>query len=111
MTASIRQLPSGNWRALVRIRGQYVSQCFALKCEGESWASDVETQIYSGVQVIADPEVPQTFDDLIRLHISDMAAVGRAPRRSKVQVLEQLSRTLGCLDYHNMDRDRLVKHG
>jgi hypothetical protein len=40
--ASIQKLPSGNWRVLIRRKGQYVSETFIRRKDAEMWARRVE---------------------------------------------------------------------
>ncbi|WP_298378374.1 hypothetical protein [Azospirillum sp.] len=48
---------------------------------------------------------------MIDLHINDMCAVGKAPRRSKAAVLEMLRQQLGRCNMTSLDRERLIAFG
>jgi hypothetical protein len=51
------------------------------------------------------------FGELVRLHIEDMTAVGKAPRQSKAATLDMLQRELGALKISTLDRERLIQFG
>jgi hypothetical protein len=46
--ASFNKMPSGKWRAQVRLRRQHLSKSFRLKSEAESWAREAEIAATSG---------------------------------------------------------------
>jgi hypothetical protein len=52
-----------------------------------------------------------TFGELVRLHIEDMTAVGKPPRRSKAATLDMLQRELGTIKITALDRERLIQSG
>jgi hypothetical protein len=86
--ASFNKLPSGKWRAQVRLRGQHVSRSFRLKSEAEAWAREAEIAAISGKSAKAARISEKTaFGVLIDLHIDDMREVGKPPRRSKQKSL------------------------
>jgi hypothetical protein len=51
------------------------------------------------------------FGELVRLHIEDMTAVGKPPRRSKAATLDMLQRELGAIKITALDRERLIQFG
>jgi integrase len=53
----------------------------------------------------------QTFGDLVDLHITDMGAVGKSPRRSKAATLTALKRNLGRERIAEIDRQQLIDYG
>lgn len=69
--------------------------------------------------IAAKPQAPsasrvarlKTFGELIDLHINDMCAVGKAPRRSKAAVLEMLRQRLGRCNMTSLDRERRIAFG
>jgi hypothetical protein len=52
------------------------------------------------------------FGKLMRLHIEDMTAVGKPPRRSKAATLDMLWRDeLEAIEITALDRERLIQFG
>jgi hypothetical protein len=110
--ASFNKLPSGKWRAQVRLRGQHISRSFRLKSEAGAWAREAEIAAASGKSTKAARMSEKTaFGTLIDLHIDDMREVGKAPRRSKRKSLEKLKRDLGSVMLRDLDRERLIAFG
>lgn len=110
--AAFNKLPSGYWRVQVRRKGQYASQTFRLKSDGERWALETERAIAIGKST-SEPCVDRssTFGALIRLHITDMSEVGKAPLRSKAKCLEKLEAVLGKVALGDLTRNRLISFG
>ncbi len=52
-----------------------------------------------------------TFGDLVDLHIDDMCAVGKPPRRSKAATLATLKNDLGKERIGHIDRAMLIEYG
>lgn len=110
--ATFTKLSSGSWRVQIRRKGRYVSETFLRREDARRWALEAERQADRG-------ETPnksriarlKTFGELVDLHIEDMSAVGKAPRRSKAATLEMLKRRLGKLKMVEIDRQRLIKFG
>lgn len=46
--ATITKLPSGSWRIQIRCKGNYVSETFRRRGNGETWARSVEGKIDRG---------------------------------------------------------------
>lgn len=110
--ASFNKLPSGKWRAQVRLRRQHVSQSFRLKSEAEAWAREAEIAATSGKSPkVARMNEKTAFATLVDLHIDDMREVGKAPRRSKQKSLEKLKRDLGDVMLRDLTRERLIAFG
>jgi len=110
--ASVTKLPSGSWRARIRRKGRTVSETFLRRDDARRWASEVERQIDRGEAPSASRVARlKTFGELIDLHIDDMCAVGKAPRRSKAAVLEMLRQRLGRCNMASLDRERLIAFG
>jgi integrase len=110
--ATFTKLQSGNWRVQVRHKGRYISETFLRKDDARRWALETEVKIDRGETPTRSAIARlSTFGDLIDLHIVDMAAVGKAPRRSKAATLKMLKRKLGRLKWLELDRDRLIKFG
>jgi integrase len=110
--ASFNKLPSGKWRAQVRLRGQHLSRSFRLKSEAEAWAREAEIAATSGKSAKAARMSEKTaFGTLIDLHIDDMREVGKAPRRSKRKSLEKLKRDLGRVMLRDLTREQLIAFG
>ncbi|NYZ16946.1 tyrosine-type recombinase/integrase [Azospirillum sp. RWY-5-1] len=110
--ASFTKLPSGSWRVQVRRKGRYVSETFLRREDARQWAVEAERQIDRG-EAPRDSRTARlkTFGELIELHIDDMCAVGKAPRRSKAATLEILRQQLGKLSMASLDRERLIRFG
>jgi integrase len=51
------------------------------------------------------------FGELVQLHVEDMTAVGKPPRRSKAATLDMLQRQLGAISISALDRARLIQFG
>lgn len=110
--ASIRKQKSGAWRVQVRRKGRSVSETFVRYEDAKRWGVDAERQIDRGeTPSLSRIGKLQTFGDLIDLHIEDMCAVGKAPRRSKAATLKALKRELGTCNMVSLDRERLVRFG
>lgn len=110
--ATFTKLSSGSWRAQVRRKGRYLSETFLRRDDARRWAVDAERQIDRGETPTACRVARlKTFGDLIELHIDDMMAVGRSPRRSKAATLEMLRRELGKCNMVALDRERLIRFG
>ena len=110
--ATFTKLQSGNWRVQVRHKARYINETFLRKDDARRWALETEVKIDRG-ETPARSAIARlsTVGDLIDLHIVDMAAVGKAPRRSKAATLKMLKRKLGRLKWLELDRDRLIKFG
>jgi hypothetical protein len=50
--ASIQKLSSGNWRVLIRRKGQYVSETLIQRKDAEMWARRVEAEIDIGRETL-----------------------------------------------------------
>jgi hypothetical protein len=94
--AAFNRLPSGYWRVQVRRKRKYASRTFRLKTDAERWALEAERAIATGKGIDAPPvDRLTTLGDLIRLHITDMAEVGKAPLRSKAKSRDKIQGSLG----------------
>jgi integrase len=100
------------WRVQVR-RGQHaLSKTFAVRADGEKWAREMERAIDQDL----DPTARRfTSKDslalLIDAHIEDLAAYGKALRRSKDAVLRRLRSELGAETVGSLTRERLIEYG
>ncbi len=110
--AVFSKLKSGSWRVQVRRKGRYVGETFLRRDDARRWALDVERQIDRG-ETPSPSRIArlQTFGDLVDLHVEDMCAVGKAPRRSKAATLDMLKRELGRSNMVELDRERLIRFG
>lgn len=82
--ATFTQLPSGNWRAMIRRKGHVLSETFSLKKDAEIWSRRIESEIDNGkTPTKKNVDGIKTFKGLIALHISDMKEVGKKIGRSK----------------------------
>ncbi|MES2034715.1 MAG: site-specific integrase [Pseudomonadota bacterium] len=110
--ASIQRLKSGHWRAQIRRKGKVASETFILREDARRWANEAEGRADRGETPAPSRALrAQTFGALIDLHIADMKAVGKAPRRSKDATLRMLKRELGKTKLVGMDRGRLIDFG
>ena len=110
--ASITKLPSGTYRVQIRRKGRYASETFRRREDAQRWARQTETLVDQGLPASRSTTArARTFGDLIDLHIEDMCAVGKAPRRSKAATLAALKRDLGKEKFGNLDRHRLIEYG
>lgn len=110
--ASIHKLPSGLWRAQVRRKSRNLSRTFRLKSDADRWAVDQEARIDRGdvlsKRIVGDP---RTLGDLIEMHLSDMAEVGKVAQRSKEAVLLRLQRDLGKVLVGSLTREAFIDFG
>lgn len=110
--ATIKKLPSGNWRVQVRRKGRYIAETFRRHKEAEAWALDMERRIDQGeVPSSRTRKKPTTFGDLIDLHLAALQEVGRSPRRSKAFTLDALKEKLGKVRMADLNRERLIRFG
>ena len=110
--ATFRKLKSGNWQAQVRRKGRCLSETFRRHRDAEEWALDVERRIDRGETPKAHSRgSPTTFGHLIDIHVTDMAEVGKAPRRSKAAVMKALKADLGRVRLKDLTRERLIEFG
>jgi len=110
--ASIHKEKSGTWRVQVRRKGRCISETFIRYDDAKKWGVDAERQIDRGeTPTLSRVGKLQTFGDLIDLHIADMKAVGKAPRRSKAATLRMLKQRLGKRNMIEIDRARRVACG
>ena len=75
--ATIKKLPSGNWRVQARRKGRYIAETFRRHKEAEAWALDMERRIDQGeVPSSRTRKKPTTFGDLIDLHLAAISNCG-----------------------------------
>ena len=107
--ATITHQAAGTWRAVVRRKRTYASKTFRLKADAEQWARAQEDRADRGQTVSAKPPAkPRTVSDLIKLHLTDLAEVGKAIGRSKRFTLEKLDADLGHLKHTEVTRSALI---
>ncbi|MBJ2150818.1 site-specific integrase [Paracoccus sp. IB05] len=110
--ASISKLPSGAYRVQIRRKGRYASETFLRRDDAQKWARQAETLVDQGLPPNRSSiSRLHTFGDLIDLHIADMCAVGKPPRRSKEATLATLKRDLGKEKVGHLDRHKLIEYG
>ena len=110
--ATITKLPSGAYRVQIRRKSRYASETFLRRDDAYRWARQAETRVDQGLEPTRSSVARlSTFGDLIDLHIADMHAVGKSPRRSKAATLEALKRDLGECRIAHIDRQRLIDYG
>ncbi len=110
--ASISKLPSGAYRVQIRRKGRYASETFLRREDAHRWARQCETLVDQGLPPNRSSVARlHTFGDLIDLHIADMCAVGKPPRRSKEATLATLKRDLGKEKIGHLDRHKLIEYG
>ena len=110
--ASITKLPSGAYRVQVRRKGRYASETFLRRDDAQKWARQAETLVDQGLPPNRSSVARlHTFGDLVDLHIADMCAVGKPPRRSKAATLATLKRDLGKEKIGHLDRHKLIEYG
>lgn len=111
MATFVKQ-PSGSWRAIVRRKGWYISETFALREDARSWATTCERRIDQGkppqkTRVLGS----KSFAHLIDLYLEDLQDVGRRIGRTKSANLELLKTDLGAKDYAQLDRKAIIDFG
>lgn len=97
--ATFTQLPSGKWRAQVRIKDYYKSATYPLKRDAQAWATQVEAQVGS-MQITGYQAIPTgyTLGNLITSYLKDVAPEGR----SKLFTVDMLSTKLGHHQLKNL---------
>jgi hypothetical protein len=109
--ASITKLPSGAYRVQVRRKGRCASETFLRRDDAQKWARQAETLVDQGLPPNRSSVARlHTFGDLVDLHIADMCAVGKPPRRSKAATLATLKRDLGKEKNGHLDRHKLIEY-
>jgi integrase len=109
---TIAKLPSGSWRAQIRRKGRYVSETFLRRDDALRWSRLAELSVDRNETPISSRNGRLTkFGELVQLHVEDMAAVGKPPRRSKAATLIMLQRELGSIRITMLDRERLLQFG
>jgi integrase len=109
---TIAKLPSGSLRAQVRRKGRYVSETFLRRDDALRWSRLAELSVDRNETPVSSRIGPLAkFGELVRLHIEDMTAVGKPPRRSKAATLDMLQRELGTIKIMALDRERLIQFG
>jgi integrase len=112
--ATLIKLPSGNWRAQLRHRQKSVSKTFRLKSQALRWATEQQDRIEQG-QTPTNRETirSDTIGELIKLHLDDMAEVGKAAQRSKECALLRLQddRDVGKVRLSHFTRERVIEFG
>jgi len=89
-----------------------VSETFLRHEDAPQWATATERRIDSGETPVKRAKIdPATIEDLVDLHIEDMCAVGKAPRRSTAFTLEALRQKLGQARLKELARERLIQFG
>ena len=110
--ASISKLPSGAYRVQIRRKGRCASETFLRRDDAQKWARQAETQVDQGLPPKRSSAARlNTFGDLIDLHIADMCAVGKPPRRNKAATLAALMRDLGKEKVGHLERHKLIEYG
>lgn len=106
--ASIVKLPSGNWRALVRLAGSKPqSATFPKKSEAVAWAKLVESK-YKHIRYNGAAPVPprSTFGDFIDLYSSEVGTQ-KEFGRSKKATLKRLKEDLGSVRMEHFSEQTL----
>lgn len=112
--ASIIKLPSGNWRAQIRHHQKSVSKTFRLKSDALRWATEQQDRVCRGeTPTKRDSARTDTIGELIKLHLDDMAEVGKAAQRSKEAALLRLQsdRDVGKVRVSHFTRERVIEFG
>ena len=109
---TIAKLPSGSRRAQVRRKGRCVSDTFLRRDDALRWSRLAELSVDRNETPVSSRIGRLTkFGELGRLHIEDMTAVGKPPRRSKAATLDMLERELETIKITTLDRERLIQFG
>ncbi|MDU9006426.1 hypothetical protein [Sedimentitalea todarodis] len=110
--ATISKLPSGGYRVQIRRKGRYASETFHHRDGAHKWVRQAETRVDQGLTPNkSSAACLATFDDLVDLHVNDMCAVGKPPRRSKAATLATLKYDLGKERFGHIDRAMLIAYG
>jgi hypothetical protein len=82
--AAITKLPSGDYRVQIRRKGRYAGETFPRRDDAHRWARQAETRVDQGFAPARSSVAGLSiFGDIVDVHIADMRAVGKPPRRSK----------------------------
>ncbi|MGB7260538.1 MAG: hypothetical protein WBC68_00590 [Albidovulum sp.] len=108
--ATISKLPSGGYRVQIRRKGRYASETFHRRDDANKWTRQAETRVDQGLPANKSSAARlATYGDLACLHIDDMCAVGKPPRRSKAATLATLKNDLGNERIGHIDRAMLIE--
>jgi integrase len=93
--ATFTQLPSGKWRAQVRLKGNYKAATFPLKRDAQAWATQVEAQVGS-MQITGFQQIPNgyTLGKLIDTYIEEVDPQGRSKLFTVAMLKEKLGNKL-----------------
>lgn len=95
--ATITRLPSGKYRAQVRLKGISKGRTFPRKHDAQHWATDIERAIGGGGDTIQAPS-DMTLAMVIAAYL-DQVPVGKTARYN----LEKMSRTIGTTSIRNLN--------
>lgn len=112
--ARIIKLPSGNWHVQIRHNGKSVSKTFRLRSHAHRWATEQHDRINHGASPSPRSDAARdTIADLIKIHMDDMAEVGKPAKRSKEATLLRLKedRDVGHLRPSQLTRERVIDFG
>ena len=94
----------------IRRKGRYASETFLRRDDARKWAQ-AETLVDRGLPPNRSSVARlHTFGDLVDLHIADICAVGKPPRRSKAATLATLKHDLGKEKIGHLDRHKLIDY-
>lgn len=93
--ATYTKLPSGKWRAQVRLKGNYKAATFTLKGEAKAWATQVEAQVET-MQITGYQPIPKgyTLANLIETYIKQVDPQGRSKLFTVAMLKEKLGNQL-----------------
>lgn len=111
--ATISKLPSGGYRVQIRRKGGYAEpKPFTVVTTPTNGPVRAETRGDQGLSPNKSSSAClATFGDLVDLHIDDMCAVGKPPRRSKAATLANLKKDRGSERIGHIDRAMLIEYG
>lgn len=93
--ASYTKLPSGKYRARIRVNGQYRSSTFKSKTAARRWAAQIEGQLYDSAAGIKRKVPGMTVGDLVTSYIDEVVEVPNAKiGRTKRNTLKMLEKRL-----------------
>ncbi len=109
--ATIGKLPSGGYRVQIRRNGRYACETFHGRDNAYKQARQAETRVDRGPSPNTSSAARlATFGDLVDLHIDDMCAIGKPPRRSKAATLSTLKNDLGKERIGHINRAMLIEY-
>lgn len=102
--ATITKLPSGKYRARVRVKNQYRASTFATKSAARRWSSQIEGQLHDTASGIKRKVPGMTVGDLVKSYTESVSnAPGATVGRTKRNTLNMLQQRFANVRLENIE--------